>query len=122
MLASPSLDIRSMKSLVTSYIHHHDIFNRIENSFVLPNTTKSNAKPVIKGAIEDANIGAVGFESDAVISICDIPTFKCDVIREYSISTICVTACRAVIASVVDVGVLEEDILAVDYGHRPASC
>jgi hypothetical protein len=51
-------------------------FNSLVRSQVLSNTSDGDAETVIKGAVCDVDVGAVGLEGDAIVTIDNGPAVK----------------------------------------------
>lgn len=73
----------------------------------------------MENTVCDFDVCRVGFDGNAVVSVCNVPAVEGYVVCVDGIRTICVADCTAGSASIVDEDVLEEDVAAVDYGHCP---
>jgi hypothetical protein len=65
-----------VKSFVTGYVCCRDILYCLESVFILSDAPKSNAETGVEIAIGYADIGAVGFHGNTVISIRDVPAVE----------------------------------------------
>jgi hypothetical protein len=105
---------------ITRNIPNNNILNRLKHTFQLSYTTKRYSKPTIKCAVPNQNVGAVGFDSDTIISIRDRPACQLDIIRVYGVAAVGIAAYGPRVAGIININILKKNILAMDYCHGPA--
>jgi len=70
LLPSPGLDIGCVQSPNTSDVRSGNIFNSLEDIRILTDTAESETKTFAESRVSDVDVGAVCFNSYAVVAVC----------------------------------------------------
>ena len=81
-----------MQRRITVDVLDCDILDCLESIFILTYATKCNTKTSVEVRVGDYNVGAIGFNSYAIVAVEYSPAIERNLVREYCIRTISVAA------------------------------
>lgn len=76
LIVGPGLDVERVEGIGEVDVLCANIFDCFEAAFVLPDGADGDAEAVVEVRVENADVGAVGLEGDAVVAIIDGPVFE----------------------------------------------
>ena len=119
LLTCPCFDTRNVVGSVRNDVAGQDVLHGLELTRVLTNTPNGNSLTVIENHVLNQNVGGVGLECDAIISVGDFPSTVCNSIGEHCVGAIGVPCWIAVAGLSTDEDVFEENSFGGDYCNRP---
>jgi hypothetical protein len=110
-LTRPCLDEESVPGVVESVVVSIEILGNFGYAVELSNTAYDNTGSVMEDGVGYFNVGTVGLERNAVVTVPNMPSLKMDVVGEHGISAISIDGALAVVGDTGNVKVFQHKIL-----------